>query len=94
MTGTLKRGEPCQVACGQCCVDAGCACSHLTPEGCRWDREYRPAGCNEYLCGVARAVLDGKIDLAYGVLLKQHDREAEKLKTDTAMFEPSEEPST
>lgn len=86
--------EACPIACGACCHDHGVACVHLTPTGCRWTRDQRPEGCRNYLCGVARGVVDGVIDLAYGSYLKQWEREADKLKSDTSLFKPFEEPST
>jgi hypothetical protein len=42
---------------------------------------------------VAKAVLDGRIDVDYGVYLKRYELEADKLKSDTAFFAPFEEPS-
>ncbi len=72
----------CPIGCGLCCEDAGNRCPHLTPTGCEWPTEKRPHGCNEYLCGVARALLEGKLDLEYARELKAWDRENEKLKTE------------
>lgn len=88
------RDEACPLACGACCVDHGIVCIHLTDTGCTWPRDSRPVGCNRYLCGVARAVLDGRLTVEYGLYLKQWERDAEKLKTDTAGFMPFEETTT
>jgi hypothetical protein len=82
-----SRGTVCPLRCGQCCeywrdvwllADEAAAhhpnavqCPHEGRRGCRLPRGERPLVCLDFICGVAKAVIDGKIDHNEGVRLKE-----------------------
>lgn len=72
----------CPLQCGQCCdywrdvpeltkhVSAP-ECPHLGADGCKLPRRRRPPACVKYVCGVAQAIIAGRISPDRGADLKE-----------------------
>jgi hypothetical protein len=84
---SVAHGATCPLRCGQCCEfwrdvpelfsDAVerpnvLECPHLGRDGCGLRQVDRPVACRDFICGVAQAVIDGKINHNEGVRLKEN----------------------